>query len=147
MTFVTGFSAAGDVDWAALAKGAPALVVYMALNNLADITARLIAAGRDTAEPVAVISKATTPDQRVIETTLGEAAAAAKAAEIDPPALVVIGEIVRLRAGLDWLDAATGRTLDPNPVGPNSGGPKSGGSRQHEHGPIERGPRRDIGTG
>jgi uroporphyrin-III C-methyltransferase len=121
VAFVTGHNSSGEVpdglDWDALARGAPVLVLYMALKHLATIAERLVAAGRHPAEPVAIVSKAATPEQRVLETTLGRAAAEAAASGIEPPAIVVVGEAVRLRAGLDWLGAADGRALDPDPLG------------------------------
>ena len=121
ITFVTGHGVTGDVpdglDWEALARGSPVLVFYMATKHLAAIAGRLIAAGRDPQEPVAVISRAATDRQRVVETTLGQAAADIAAAGLEPPALVAVGPVVRLRAGLDWLGAAAGRTLDPDPLG------------------------------
>jgi uroporphyrin-III C-methyltransferase len=107
VTFVTGHEQGGEVpeglDWAAIAKGSPVIVVYMGLNHLARIAARLVAAGRSAAEPVAIISKATTPDQRVIVSTLADAATSARAAAIEGPTIIVIGEVVRLRATLDWF--------------------------------------------
>ena len=110
VAFVTGHNSAGDVpdglDWAALARGAPVIVLYMALKHLDGIARRLIAGGRSPSEPVAIVSKAATAGQRVIETSLGAAAMAAEAAGIEPPALVVVGEVVRLRGTLDWLAAA-----------------------------------------
>ena len=118
VTFVTGHASDGalpdGLDWAALARGAPVLVLYMALKHLDAIARRLIAAGRPPEDPVAVVSKATTPAQRVLETTLARAAADVIAAGIEPPAIVAIGEAVRLRASLDWLAAAV-RT--PSPTG------------------------------
>jgi len=75
----------------------------MALKHLKPIAERLIEAGRRSDEPVAIVAKATTPEQRVVETTLARAAADAEAQHIEPPALVAIGEVVRLRAQLDWL--------------------------------------------
>ncbi|MFP3943672.1 MAG: uroporphyrinogen-III C-methyltransferase, partial [Alphaproteobacteria bacterium] len=121
VTFVTGHSAGGgapdDLDWAAIAKGSPVIVLYMAMKHLGVIAERLMAARRASDEPVAVISKATTPDQRVLETTLARAAADAAAAEIEAPAVIVIGEAVRLRSGLDWQGALAGRALDPDPLG------------------------------
>ncbi len=118
VTFLTGHDAQGsDLDWAAIAKGAPVIVAYMALKHLDQLAARLMEHGRDADEPTAIIASATTPRQRVVETTLGEAAAAARAASIEPPAVVVVGEVVRLRAGLDWLGALAGRELDPDPLG------------------------------
>jgi uroporphyrin-III C-methyltransferase len=116
VAFVTGHSSAGDVpdgiDWAALARGAPVIVLYMALKHLHGIARRLIEGGRDAAAPTAIVSKAATAEQRVLETTLGEAAVAAAADGIEPPALVVVGEVVRLRALLDWLGSATMREAD-----------------------------------
>jgi len=110
VTFVTGHERGGAVpeglDWPALAKGSPVIVLYMGLNHLERIAARLIAAGRPPQEPVAIISKATTPGQRVLVSSLAEAAADAAAARIEGPTIIVIGEVVRLRATLDWLGAS-----------------------------------------
>jgi uroporphyrin-III C-methyltransferase len=107
VTFVTGHDRGGavpdSVDWAAIARGSPVIVMYMALPHLARIAARLIAAGRSPDEPVAIISKATSAAQRVVTAPLAEAAARAAAARIEAPSIVVVGEIVRLRAALDWL--------------------------------------------
>jgi uroporphyrin-III C-methyltransferase len=89
----------------------------MALKHIAQIAARLIAGGRSPAEPVAVVSKATGANQRVLESTLGACAADVEASGIEPPAIVVIGEVVRLRAALDWLGALDGRVLAPDPLG------------------------------
>ncbi|HEV8680886.1 MAG TPA: uroporphyrinogen-III C-methyltransferase [Stellaceae bacterium] len=109
VTFVTGHDRAGAVpetlDWAAIARGSPVIVLYMGLNHLARIAARLIAAGRQPDEAVAIISKATTPAQRVLVATLEDAAATAAASAIEAPTIIVIGEVVRLRAALDWLGA------------------------------------------
>jgi uroporphyrin-III C-methyltransferase len=63
-----------------------------------------MSAGRRSTEPVAVISKATTPAQRVFVSTLGEIAVACP--EVEAPAIVVVGEVVRFRADLDWLKQA-----------------------------------------
>ena len=121
VTFVTGHDASGvvpdAVDWAALAKGSPVIVAYMALKHLASIADRLLAAGRPADEPVAVVSRATTPQQRVLETTLARCAADAAADGIEPPSIVAFGRVVTLRAGLDWLGALGGRVLDPEPLG------------------------------
>ena len=120
VAFVTGHGVTGDVpdglDWAALSKGAPVLVFYMALKHLGTIAANLIAAGRAAETPTAIVCKAATAAQRVLETTLGKAATDAEAAGLEPPAIVVVGEVVRLRAGLDWLGALGGRMLDPDPL-------------------------------
>jgi uroporphyrin-III C-methyltransferase len=105
VTFLTGHDSVGDIpgglDWAAIAQGAPVLVLYMASRHLAKIADRLLACGRRPVEPVAIISKATTPAQSVTVSTLGEIAGATPS--IPTPAIVVIGEVVRLRDALDWI--------------------------------------------
>lgn len=114
VTFVTGHDRAGavpGVDWAAIARGSPVIVLYMALNHLGRIAARLIAAGRAPDEPVAIVSKATTPGQRVLVATLANAADCAAAAGIEAPTIIVIGEVVRLRATLDWVGATPGGSV------------------------------------
>ena len=107
VTFVTGHSSDGavpdGVDWEAIAGGSPVIVLYMGLRHIAAIAARLIAAGRMPDEAVAIVSKATTPAQRVVVTSLAEAASAAAVAGIEGPTIIAIGEVVRLRAALDWV--------------------------------------------
>jgi len=116
--FITGHGADGKLpklDWTAIAKGSPTLVLFMARKHAGDIAAKLIAAGRGAHEPAAIVSDATFDKQHVIVTTLatlGEAAAASAA-----PAIIVIGENVKLRDGLDWLGALAGRVLEPYPLG------------------------------
>ena len=125
VTFVTGHSVTGEVpdnlDWPAIARGSPVIVAYMALKHLPEIADRLLSAGRRPEEPVALVSKASLPDQVVLETTLGGCAADAVAAGFEPPALIVFGEVVRLRSGLDWLGALAGRVLDADPLGLRQG--------------------------
>lgn len=103
--FLTGHDASGetpeDLDWAALAR-LPVLVFYMALRRLDVMSAQLIAAGRDPDELVAVVSRAATDRQRVLETTLGQVADDVATAGLQAPALLVVGEVVRLRKALNW---------------------------------------------
>jgi uroporphyrin-III C-methyltransferase len=121
VTFLTGHDQSGltpsSIDWSGVARGAPVIVMYMAMKHLAQIAAALILAGRATNEPVAIVSHATTDAQQVLETTLGDAAAELSASGMEPPAIVVVGEVVRLRAALDWLGALNGRALVPDPLG------------------------------
>ncbi len=121
VTFMTGHDANGTmpeaVDWDAIAKGSPVIVIYMALKHIDQIAARLIAGGRAPGEPVAIVSKATGADQRVLESSLGACSADVVSSGIEPPAVVVVGEVVRLRAALDWLGALEGRALMPDPLG------------------------------
>ena len=121
VTFLTGHDQSGlmpsSIDWQGVARGAPVIVMYMAIKHLKTITDHLMAAGREAAEPVAIISKATTEAQVVLETTLGEAAEAVEQSGLEPPALVVVGAVVKLRAALDWLGAIDGRKLITDPLG------------------------------
>jgi uroporphyrin-III C-methyltransferase len=108
VTLITGHNSDGAVpgeensapNWVALAKGSPVIVLYMALNHLGDIARRLMEAGRDAGEPVAIVSKATTAAQRVVITSLAEASTAA--ANVESPAIIAIGEVARLHAVLAW---------------------------------------------
>ncbi|MCI5076270.1 uroporphyrinogen-III C-methyltransferase [Oricola sp.] len=125
VTFLTGHDATGvmpdAIDWASVARGAPVVVMYMAMKHIGTIAARLIAEGRSPDEPVAFVCNATTPQQQVLETTLARAEADLVTAGLVPPAIVVVGEVVRLRAALDWLGASTtGRTLVADPLGSRS---------------------------
>ena len=107
VAFVTGHAAGGalpsDVDWEALARGAPVLVIYMALNNIEAIARKLIEAGRNPNESVAIISRATTRTQRVLQTTLAGALRDAKGQGLKPPAILVVGRGVELRSRLNWF--------------------------------------------
>ena len=62
----------------------------------------------------------------MLETTLGKAAADLEASGLEPPAIVVVGEVVRMRAGLDWLGALSGRVLVSDPLGHRDGAHKTG---------------------
>ncbi|OLP43513.1 uroporphyrinogen-III C-methyltransferase [Rhizobium oryziradicis] len=119
VTFLTGHDATGsmpeEIDWQAIAKGAPVIVMYMAMKHIGAISQQLMAAGRSKDEPLAFVCDASTTKQRVVETTLGEAETAMRDQSIQPPAIVVVGEVVRLRASLDWLGALSGRVLQTDP--------------------------------
>lgn len=122
VTFLTGHDSSGVVpdriDWAAIAAGSPVIVMYMAMKHIGQIAAKLMAAGRSPDEPVAFVCNAATAGQAVLETTLSRSAADAAASGLEPPAIVVVGEVVRLRGSLDWLGALReGRVLVPDPLG------------------------------
>ncbi len=109
IAFVTGHHAGGgdarDVDWAVLARGAQTLVLYMGLQRLPAIAGALLAAGRAPDEPVALLSDATTPRQRILRTTLAEAAAAAPQVDRSSATLIAIGPVVELGDLLrPWLE-------------------------------------------
>jgi uroporphyrin-III C-methyltransferase len=117
VTFITGHGVDGalpDLDWHAIAKGSPTLVLYMARGHAEEIAGKLMEAGRAGDEPAALIANASCDDQEVQITTLAGLGAAAKASKA--PAILVIGENVTLAHGLDWVGAAAGRLLDPDPL-------------------------------
>jgi uroporphyrin-III C-methyltransferase len=104
VTFITGHGPDGNLpvfDWRSLAKGSPVLVFYMALAHADEIAQTLMASGRKSSEPAAIISNATNENQSVVVTTLSELGARAR--ECAAPAVLVIGENVRLRETLDWV--------------------------------------------
>ena len=105
--FVTGHLKDGklDLDWPALAHGNRTLVFYMGILALPNISANLIAHGLPSDTPVAVIRHGTTPRQNVIEATLTDVVA--RTAELKPgeTGLLIVGEVVRLRARLQWFPA------------------------------------------
>ncbi|MEU5912722.1 uroporphyrinogen-III C-methyltransferase [Micromonospora sp. NPDC047527] len=87
-------SPASLVRWEALAGLRGTLVILMGLKNLAAIAATLIAHGRPPETPAAVVQEATTGAQRVLRSTLGAVAGDALAADLRPPAVVVVGDVV-----------------------------------------------------
>jgi uroporphyrin-III C-methyltransferase len=102
VTFVTGHAALGeepDLDWVALARPNQTVVVFMGLGNADAIAARLIAAGRDAATPVAVIENGTRDNEIRAFGSLGNIAEVVQTNGIQGPALLVIGEVVALAAG------------------------------------------------
>jgi uroporphyrin-III C-methyltransferase / precorrin-2 dehydrogenase / sirohydrochlorin ferrochelatase len=98
VTFVTGHGAEGEpeVDWTALASGNHTLAVYMGLSTAGRVAERLIAGGRSAGTPVAVVSRATLPDQRIEIGRLGALEALVRERAIEGPALILIGEVVAL---------------------------------------------------
>jgi len=120
VAFVTGHDQSGQtpqsVDWGALARAAQVIVIYMGVAHIGRIAAELIAGGRDPGEPVAVVTEATLPGQRVLETTLARVEADLAASDLVPPAIICIGRAVLMRQVLDWQGLVEGvapRNLDP----------------------------------
>ncbi len=91
---------AGGLDWAALARLGQPIVLYMAVTHIAAIVRQLLAGGMDPATPAAVVSSATTPEQRVLVGTLAALPADLAREAAPTPAIVVVGEIVKMRARL-----------------------------------------------
>jgi len=101
--FLTGHDESGalpnSVDWEAVANAAPVIVMFMAVKHLPAIAGRLLAAGRDPADRLAIISHAALPAQAVVETTLG---GVGELGDLPTPAIVVLGPVSRYREVLDW---------------------------------------------
>ncbi|MEX0992229.1 MAG: uroporphyrinogen-III C-methyltransferase, partial [Actinomycetota bacterium] len=97
VAFVTAnVGADSEQDWTRIATAADTLVVLMAAGRLRETCEALIAAGRPSDEPSAIIQWATTPEQRSVTGALKELADLADAAEIGPPATLVVGAVADL---------------------------------------------------
>lgn len=108
VAFITGHEDptkhSSNVDWSKLATGAGTIVVYMGIKNLPIIVKNLIEHGRDPQTPVAVVRWASTPEQRSVEGTLETITQIVQESDIKPPALIIVGEVVKLRKTIDWYE-------------------------------------------
>ena len=102
VTFITGHEKADRetdrIDWRALVGGHGTLVIMMGLGNAGRISSELIAGGMSPDTPAAVISKGSTPDQRVAVTTVEGLESAIKDNGLEPPGIMVIGEVAKVRS-------------------------------------------------
>lgn len=122
VTFVTGHDQSGNtpssLNWRAIAQGSQVIVIYMGMKHIARIAAELMEGGRRAHEPVGIITTATTDAQQVLETTLSTMEADIAAAGLEPPAIICIGEAVRMRQVLDWQGQIAGEPVrDMDPLG------------------------------
>jgi len=110
VAFVTGHEdpAKGEessaLDWDALARFPGTLVLYMGIRTLPQIAERLVAAGRDPAEPAAVVARGTLPGQRVVTGALRDIAALVADEGVRPPAIALVGPVAELRDTIAWLE-------------------------------------------
>lgn len=108
VAFVTGHEdptkPESSLDYQSLADFSGTLVFYMGLARLPQIAARLIQHGKPSDTPACVISRATTPQQRVVDAPLSELPAAVAEAKLPAPSLIVVGECVRQRDSLTWFE-------------------------------------------
>jgi len=100
------------VDWAGLAAAGGTVIVLMGVERIEAIAEALVSHGRSADTPVAVVQEATLPGQRTVTGTLATIAAAARSAEVRPPAVVIIGEVVKTARDLDILH--TGNQFEPD---------------------------------
>lgn len=104
--FTTGHLHDGSVnlDWPALVRPNQTVVIYMGLVGLAEICRQLVAHGLPASMPAAVVQQGTTVRQRVVAGTLETLAEKVAAADMRPPCLTIIGEVVNLREKLAWFN-------------------------------------------
>ncbi len=113
LTFATGHIRHGDngeaatmlpMDWNLLARDHQTAVFYMGLNGLADIVRELQAHGAPASRAVAVIEHGTRSNQRVIVATLATLVETVRNAQVQSPALLIVGEVTRLHEQLQWFN-------------------------------------------
>ena len=109
MAFITGHEREDKADskiaWDRLATGVGTLVFFMGVKNLPEICRSLVTHGRPAETPVAVIRWGTTAEQQTVTGTLQDIAEKVAQANLKPPAITVVGEVVRLRDELNWFEA------------------------------------------
>jgi uroporphyrin-III C-methyltransferase/precorrin-2 dehydrogenase/sirohydrochlorin ferrochelatase len=108
VTFVAGHvdGDGREPDWRALAKTGFTTVFYMGLARVQHIAARLVEHGAAEALPAAVIAHGTLENQQVVTGTLATIAALTSRANLQSPALLIVGEVASLHASLTWFNAA-----------------------------------------
>ncbi len=117
VALITGHMAAekaeSSLDWDALASWCGTLCFYMGVGKLPDISSRLIEHGKDPQTPAAIIERGTTPLQHAEDATLAELPSVAADAGIEPPAIIVVGDVVGLRENIQWYErkALFGQTV------------------------------------
>ncbi len=108
VTLVSGREASGPddarVDWGTLARTGGTIAVYMGLERLPEIAGALMAGGLPAGTAAAVVSRATTPEQEALVSTLGRVAADVRRAGLGPPALLLVGRTAAIRRGPSWFE-------------------------------------------
>ena len=105
--FITGHEMAGkeksDIDWENI-NGLHTLVFYMGVRNLPVIVEKLLSVGRSGDTPAALIRWGTRANQETVVGTLNTIVNEVEKAKLKPPALIIVGEVVKLRSKLQWYD-------------------------------------------
>lgn len=108
VAFITGHEdpnkAESNIAWDKISTGVGTLVFYMGIKNIESITANLIKHGRDPKTPVAVVRWASRPNQRSVVGTLETIAEIVRREDIKPPALTIVGDVVKLRDTINWYE-------------------------------------------
>lgn len=116
VAFVTGQQAharESSLDMAGLARFPGTLVFYMGVTTAPEWSAELIAHGKPRDTPVAIVRRASWPQQQTTMSTLGELASVLAPGKMRPPAIIIVGEAVAMRAASDWFAARplVGKTM------------------------------------
>lgn len=101
--FVTGHECMKNnkkVDWKSIAELGGTIVIFMGVKSLSKITSNLIQNGLDKKTPAAIIQNGTFKNERIITGTILNLGIKAKKAAINPPALIIIGEVVSMHKNL-----------------------------------------------
>jgi len=108
VAFVTGHEdpnkSTSRIDWKSLAKGIGTIVFLMGVKNLPTIVDRLIHCGRQPETPVALVRWGTTAKQVTVAGTLADIVEKVKAADLKPPSVIVVGNVVTLRQSMNWFE-------------------------------------------
>ncbi|HEY6011148.1 MAG TPA: uroporphyrinogen-III C-methyltransferase, partial [Nitrospirota bacterium] len=109
VAFVTGHEdptkPESKVHWDKIATGIGTLVFFMGMKNLQHIVDNLVSHGRNAETPIALIQWGTRTDQKVVTGTLRDIVSRAKEAKVGPPAIIVVGDVVKLREKLNWYES------------------------------------------
>ena len=110
IAFITGHERAdkdgheSKIAWDKISTGAGTLVFFMGVKNLPEICRKLVEYGRPAETPVALIRWGTTPMQQTVTGTLSDIVGKVKEANLQPPAMIVVGEVVKCREELNWFE-------------------------------------------
>jgi len=109
VTFVTGHVLDDEsLDWSSLARSRQTVVFYMGVGHLQQIVLKLRAAGASAEQAVAVVERATLPEQRTLRGTLETIVATVQAAHVAPPALLIVGDVTALAAADSMVGSELG---------------------------------------
>ena len=107
VAFITGHEdstkSQSSLDWERLAVAVDTLVIFMCVAKIGEMAQKLIQHGRPSEAPLAIIYRGTYAQQRTYTCTLGEASEFVKRASIKPPAIIIVGQVVKLREQLKWF--------------------------------------------
>ncbi|MEO7320856.1 MAG: siroheme synthase CysG [Nitrosospira sp.] len=120
--FVTGHLKDGsvDLDWQMLARPNQTIVIYMGLLGLSVLCRQLIAHGLSAGTPAAIVQQASTHNQRVLTGTLETLPKLTASANLTPPTLIIVGEVVKLHRSLAWFEPESDLHADGSMMSKNS---------------------------